>query len=307
MSDAAVESTAPPLTIQAERRRRLVGIGLMVAALMCFSGLDASAKWLNRSVDPLLSVWFRYMASVALVSLAINPWTRPRVLRTNRLWIQIARSLLLFLSTALNFIALQYLQLAETMSIIFATPLLVALLAGPLLGEWIGPRRLAAIGIGFVGVLVITRPGLGTMHPAALLSVAGSVAYALYAVMTRLLASHDSSETTMVYSGLAGVVLMTPLLPLFWTTPASAMTWILLIATGAFGAIGHWLLILAHARAPAPILSPFIYTQIVWMLALGYFLFGDWPDPWTLVGSGIVIASGLYLLYRERVRQVDPS
>src|SRR4028119_20618 len=101
------------------------------------------------------------MASVALVSLAINPWARPRVLRTNRLWIQIARSLLLFLSTALNFIALQYLQLAETMSIIFATPLLVALLAGPLLGEWIGPRRLAAIGVGLLGVLVITRPGLG--------------------------------------------------------------------------------------------------------------------------------------------------
>jgi drug/metabolite transporter (DMT)-like permease len=247
------------------------------------------------------------MASVALVSLAINPWTHPRVLRTKRLWVQIVRSLLLFLSTALNFIALQYLQLAETMSITFATPLLVALLAGPLLGERVGPRRLAAIGVGFLGVLVITRPGLGTMHPAALLSVAGSVAYAFYALATRILASHDSSQTTMVYSGLAGAVLMTPLLPFIWTTPASALTWILLVATGAFGALGHWLLILAHARAPAPILSPFIYTQIVWMLALGYVLFGDWPDHWTLLGSAIVIASGLYLLYRERVRTPDPK
>jgi drug/metabolite transporter (DMT)-like permease len=185
--------------------------------------------------------------------------------------------------------------------------LLVALLAGPLLGERVGPHRLAAIGVGFLGVLVITRPGLGTMHPAALLSVAGSVAYALYAITTRILASHDSSQTTMIYSGLAGVVLMTPLLPFVWTTPTSPLTWILLVATGAFGALGHWLLILAHARAPAPILSPFIYTQIVWMLALGYVLFGDWPDHWTLVGSGIVIASGLYLLYRERVRRLDSA
>jgi drug/metabolite transporter (DMT)-like permease len=125
--------------------------------------------------------------------------------------------------------------------------------------------------------------------------------------MTRLLATSDSSQTTLVYSGAAGVVLLTPALPLFWTTPSSPGTWILFVALGVFGAVGHWLLILAHARAPAAILSPFIYTQIVWMLALGYLIFGDWPDAWTLVGAGIVIASGLYLLYRERVRRIEPK
>jgi drug/metabolite transporter (DMT)-like permease len=303
MSDAAVQA-ASSFQARAERRNRLIGIGLMCAALMCFSCLDASAKWLNRSMDPLLTVWWRYVSSVVLVSFAINPWTRPGVLRTNRMWVQVARSLLLFLSTACNFVALQYMQLAETISIIFSTPLMVALLAGPLLGEWIGPRRLVAIGVGFVGVLVVTRPGVGTMHPAALLSVAGSVAYAFYAITTRVLAAHDSSQTTMVYSGLAGVVLMTPLLPFVWTTPATPLAWFLVVAIGVFGAVGHWLLILAHARAPAPILSPFIYTQIVWMLALGYVLFGDWPDHWTLAGSSIVIASGLYLIYRERARKL---
>jgi drug/metabolite transporter (DMT)-like permease len=302
MSDAAVQ-TASSFQARAERRNRLIGIGLMCAALLCFSCLDASAKWLNRSMDPLLTVWWRYVSSVVLVSFAINPWTRPGVLKTNRMWVQIVRSVLLFLSTACNFIALQYLQLAETISIIFSTPLMVALLAGPLLGEWIGPRRLAAIGVGFVGVLVVTRPGVGAMHPAALLSIAGAVAYAFYAIMTRVLAAHDSSQTTMVYSGLAGVVLMTPLLPFIWTTPATPLAWLLVVAIGVFGAVGHWLLILAHARAPAPILSPFIYTQIVWMLALGYILFGDWPDRWTLVGSAIVISSGLYLIYRERARR----
>ena len=100
---------------------------------------------------------------------------------------------------------------------------------------------------------------------------------------------------------------MTPLLPLIWTTPDPLLMWVLFLSLGLYGGFGHWLLILAHARAPAPILSPFIYTQIVWMLALGYILFGDWPDAWTMTGAGVVIASGLYLLYRERVRRVEPG
>jgi drug/metabolite transporter (DMT)-like permease len=301
MTGIAAQAASSKNVSRADRRRRLAGIGLMCAALLCFSCLDATAKWVNRSVDPLMTVWWRYAVSVLLVSCLINPWTRPGVLRSNRFGLQVLRSLLLFFSTVTNFFALKHLQLAETISISFSVPLMVALMAGPLLGEWIGPRRLVAVGIGFIGVLVVTRPGVD-MHPAVLLSVAGSVAYAFYAITTRILAAHDSSQTTMVYSGLAGVVLMAPVLPVIWNTPDSPSTWLLFLSIGALGAFGHWLLILAHARAPAPILSPFIYTQIIWMIALGYILFGDWPDMWTLVGAGVVIASGLYLLYRERVR-----
>src|SRR3954471_10013633 len=176
MPDAAAE-IASSHKARVERRERLIGIGLMCAALMCFSSLDATAKWLNRSMDPLLTVWWRYTSSVVLVSLALNPLNHPRLLTTTRPGMQALRSSLLFLSTVLNFFALRYLQLAETMSILFATPLMVALLAGPLLGGWVGSGRLVAIGVGFAGVLVITRPGLGTMHPAVLLSIAGSVAY----------------------------------------------------------------------------------------------------------------------------------
>ncbi len=275
----------------------------MCLALFCFSCLDASAKWLNRSIDPMLSVWARYLASVALVFVAVNPWTRPGVLHTNHLGLQMLRSGLLFFSTAANFIALQYLQLVEALSIVFSTPLLVALLSGPILGERAGPRRLAAIAVGFVGVLIITRPGIGAMHPAALLSMAGAVSYAFYNILTRVLASTDRSETTLVYSGLVGLALTTPLVPFVWSAPPSPLAWVLLAGLGVFGAVGHWVLILAHARAPAPVLAPFIYTQIVWMLTLGYLVFGDWPDPWTFVGAGVVIASGLYLFYRERAGQ----
>ena len=279
----------------------------MCAALLCFSCLDATAKWVNRSVDPMVTVWARYMSAVCLTFLVINPRTQPGALRTRRLPLQLLRSFLLFASTLCNFFALKYLQLVETQSIIFATPLLVALLAGPLLGERIGWQRMTAIAVGFIGILVITRPGSGTMHPAALLSLAGSVSYAFYNIVTRMLASSDSIATTTLYSSVAGIVFVTPVLPWVWTTPSSPLVWFLLATTGFYGAFGHWLLVLAYARAPAAILAPFIYSQIVWMLVLGYVLFGDWPDSWTFVGAGIVIASGLYLLYRERVKHRKPE
>jgi drug/metabolite transporter (DMT)-like permease len=302
-----MEGSLQRLTPRLDERRRLVGIALMCGALLSFACLDAAAKWLNQFLDPVLTVWVRYVGSVVFVSLFVNPWTTPGVARTARPWLQAGRSVLLLGSTALNFVALKHLQLTETVSIMFATPFLVALLAGPLLGERVGPRRLAAIAVGFAGILIITRPGLGGLHPAALLSLGGAICYALYSIATRVLAAHDSSATTMFYSGFAGIVLVTPLVPFAWSLPDSPLVWVMMAVVGAFGALGHWLLILAHARAPAPILSPFIYTQIVWMIALGFVIFGDLPDGWTLVGAAIVIASGLYLLYRERVRSTRPS
>lgn len=283
-------------------RARLVAIGLMCAAVLLFSVLDASAKWLSASMDPLQVVFSRYAGSMLLVLALLNPWTRPGVFRTRKPGLQIVRSLLLLGSTALNFFAVKYLQLAETVSIMFATPLLVALLSGPLLGEWPGPRRLVAIAIGFVGVIVVTRPGVGGMHPAAFLAALGCICYSFYSLTTRILARHDSSETTMIYSGLAGTVIMVPLLPLYWSTPTTSLEWGLMLMTGVLGGFGHWLLILAHRLAPATVLAPFMYSQIVWMIGLGWFVFGQWPDRWTFVGASIVIGSGLYLLYRERVR-----
>jgi len=282
------------------RRDRLVGLALMCGAVLCFAGLDTTAKWLSHETHPLLGVWARYVSSVVLVSLVVNPWSVPGLARTRRPWLQAGRSALLLISTVCNFFALQYLQVAQTTSIMFAAPLLVALAAGPLLGEWIGPRPLAAVAVGFVGVLIITRPGAG-MHPAALLSVFGTICYGLYAIATRVLAASDSSSTTLFYSGLAGVLLLTPFVPSVWLTP-SLPVGLMMLATGVFGAVGHWLLILAHARAPAPVLAPFLYTQLIWVVILGYLAFGDLPDRWTLVGATVVVGSGLYLLSRERAR-----
>lgn len=295
---------AAPPHLPETRRSRLIAIGLICGAVLFFALLDASAKWLSAFMDPVQVVFARYAGSMVLVLLLLNPWSRPGVLRTKRPVLQGVRSLLLLGSTMLNFVAVKYLQLAETVSIMFAGPLLVALVAGPMLGEWPGPRRLAAIAVGFIGVLVITRPGFGGMHPAAILSVFGCICYCFYALATRQLAAFDPPETTMVYSGVAGTFAVLPLLPWIWTTPDGWLPWVLMLATGVFGGFGHWLLILAHRLAPATVLAPFIYSQIIWMIALGWFVFGQFPDRWTFVGAGIVIASGLYLLYRERVRAV---
>jgi drug/metabolite transporter (DMT)-like permease len=279
---------------------RIKGIALMCAAVLCFTGIDTSAKYLNHYMDTLQVVWARYLGAFLIGCLLVNPLLKPELLRTARPWLQLGRSALLLFSTVLNIYALRYLQLDETLSILFATPLLVAALSIPILGESIGPRRWAAIIVGFLGIMIITRPGFGNMHPAALLTVLGTVCYAVYSISTRILSATDSSGTTLFYSSLFGAVVMTAILPFVWSWPVGPLQIAVMVIMGTCGALGHYLLILAHRLAPASILAPFIYTQIVWMVLSGYLVFGDLPTHWTLIGGAVVIASGLYLLYRER-------
>jgi drug/metabolite transporter (DMT)-like permease len=283
-----------------ERRQRLKGIALMTGAVAGFSCIDATGKFLINHMDIVQVVWARYAFAFVFSLTISNPFARPALMRTGRPWLQIGRSTLLLGSTALNLLALRYLQLDQTVSIMFSTPFLVAILAGPLLGEWIGPRRWAAVSIGFLGVILVMRPGLGGIHPAAILTIIGTFLYAIYLITTRVLARTDSTETTLFYSNVVGLIGMTLVLPLVWTTPRDPVVAVAMVAIGGFGALGHYLLIAAHRLAPAPILAPFMYSQLIWMATLGYLVFGDVPNRWTLLGAAIVIASGLYLLFRER-------
>lgn len=303
MTTPATKTSLPPDQAARTRRQRLVAIALMCCAFACFSALDATAKWLSPRIGTIETTWVRYVSSFFFVSLVLNPWSKPGLAVTKRSWLQASRSLMLLVSTLLNFMALRYLQLAETMTIMFLQPLLVALISGPLLGEWVGPRRLAAIGVGFIGVLLITRPGAGGIHWAAIYSFLGVGAYAAYSLITRSLAGHDSSETTMFYSAAAGIIVLTPVAAMSWTVIPDFLTLLIMAVLGFWGALGHWLLILAHRHASAAVLAPFLYTQIIWMISLGYFVFGDIPDRWTLAGASIVILSGIYLLHRERVQK----
>jgi drug/metabolite transporter (DMT)-like permease len=294
------------------RRQRLIGIALMLAAVLAFSCLDAMAKYLGSHMPTLQVVGVRCAAAFLIALMVSNPLTRPGLLKTMRPSLQLWRASMLLGSTVFNFMAFRYLQLDEAMAILFSTPFLVAILAGPLLGEWVGWRRWTAILVGFAGVLVVVRPGLGGMQWAALLSFGSAVCYAFYNIITRMLSRTDSSETTLFYGNLFGCIVMVPVLPFVWVTPPSWLDVVLMVALGVFGAGGHFLLILAHRRAPASVLSPFIYTQIVYASTLGYLVFGNVPSEWTIAGAAIVIASGLYLLSRERkvtgrVAPVEPG
>jgi drug/metabolite transporter (DMT)-like permease len=282
------------------QKDRLTGIGLMCGAVLLFAFSDATAKYLNGHMDTVQVVWARYMSAFVLALFIVNPIRRPQVMRTSRPWLQLGRSTLLLVSTALNFVALRYLQLDQAVAIIFCTPFIVAALGGPILGEWIGWRRWIAIMVGFCGVLLVARPGAGGIHPAALLSVMGALCYAIYSISTRILSRTDSNETTNFYSNLVGAILVSVAAPFFWTSQSDPKVIVLMCTMGLFSGMGHYLLIIGHRLAPASVLAPFIYTEIVWMIALGYWVFGDVPNHWTLAGVAVVILSGLYLLYRER-------
>ncbi len=268
-----------------ERVQRLTGIALMCGAVACFALLDTTAKYLSLSMSTFEVVWARYTGAFLFPFIVSNPWTRPGLTRTARPALQIGRSVLLLGSTMCNFAALRYLQLDEAIALVFSTPFFVAALSGPLLGERVRWRRWTAIAIGFVGVLVVTRPGPASFQPAALLSLSAALFYALYSLTTRMLARTDSNETTLFYSNIVGAAALLPVVPFVWTTPTD----LLVIA-----------LMVAHRLAPAAVLSPFIYTEIVLVIALGYLVFGDLPNRFTLAGAAIVVASGLYIVHRER-------
>jgi drug/metabolite transporter (DMT)-like permease len=285
-----------------DRRHRLTAIGLMALATICFAGLDSSAKYLVvvEQVPVAQVTWLRFVGHVVFSAVVLWPFALRPSLRSAKPWLQIFRSALMVVTTGFNFIALRYLQLDQTITIFFLTPLLVAALAGPLLDEWVGWHRMMAIIVGFLGVVLVVHPGIGTVHWAMLLALIATFGYALYNLATRYLAAFDPAAVTQTYTPLAGVVIVAAPALAAWHWPESLSQWLLLASLGFWGGLGHWLLILAHRSAPAPVLAPFIYLGLIWMSTLGFLLFGDVPTLWTLSGAAIVIGSGLYLLARER-------
>ncbi len=272
--------------------------------MLMMSLLATGATYASAYLPTLEVAWVRYALSLVLAVLILRSWKHPSDYVTRRPGMQFLRAFLLLASTAFNFTALRYLQLAESAAIAFAAPLIVTALAGPVLGEWPGPRRWIAVIVGFVGVLVIVQPGSQAFQPAALFSVCAAFCYAGYNITTRKLSGTESPAGMLIYGSLFGVVALTPVMP--FIEPAMPPTWAVaaaLFATGFFATIGHMLVIKAHRLAPAAVLAPFQYTQILWMPLLGYIFFNDLPGSHTLLGATIVIASGLYILYRERVHR----
>lgn len=306
----------PTPSASADPSHTYKAIGLMALATVCFALLDITVKYLvdDHHVPTSQATWLRFAGHVVFSALVLWPFALKPSLRSAKPLIQIFRSCMMILTTALNFIALKYLQLDQTVTIFFLTPLLVAGLAGPLLGEWIGLHRMLAIAAGFLGVLVVMHPGLGEVHWAMLLVLGATCGYALYNIATRYLAAFDPPSVTQTYTPLVGVLVMTPFAFADWQSPDDWFLWLLFATLGFWGGLGHWFLILAHRMAPAAVLAPYIYLGLIWMSVGGFLVFGDVPTGWTLGGGGIVILAGLYLLARERkvsakggpAAQVDP-
>jgi drug/metabolite transporter (DMT)-like permease len=279
---------------------RLTGIALVSLCYVLFTLLDGAAKWLVAGVPVIVVVWLRFLMHAIFASALLLPLRGKSLIRTRHWRWHAARAVMFVVMTGLNFWALQYLQLVVTSSIFFLAPIVTALVAAPMLGEKIDAGRWAAIIAGFAGVLVIVRPGSADFHPAMLLAVANAVLVAIFNLMTRRLAAYDSPETIQYLPAVGAAALLAPFALAAWQSPAGWLEWTVACLMGALGGLGHYLLAAAHRYAPATVLAPFLYQQVLYMALFGYAVFGDVPAPPVWIGAAIVIASGLYLFARER-------
>ena len=287
--------------VQAREERTVAGLALMAAAVLCFTCIDASAKWLMLSGLPALQVVFaRYAGHLVLSLLVFVPSEGAAAFRSRRPLLQLLRSTLLFGSTALNFTALNFLPITLTTTIMFAGPIVVTLLSIPILGERIGLRRLGAIVVGFLGVVIAVRPWGAGFHPAILLSIGALFCASLYFVLTRLLAGIESNATSQVWTSGLATLCLAPVAWSVWTWPDTAATWTVLGLIGAFGGVGHSMVTIAHRFADASILAPVVYVQLIFATLAGVVVFDTPPTAWTLAGALVIIGSGIYIWRRER-------
>ena len=289
--------------VKPREERPTAGLALMVSAVFCFTMIDTSAKWLAMSgLAPLQIVFARYLGHFVAAVAVVVPRQGAGAFVSASPRIQALRSVFLLLSTVFNFLALSFLPITVTTTIMFAGPIVVSLLSMPILHEPVGARRLGAVLAGFLGVLIVIRPWGAQFQPAMLLSVAALGCASLYFVLTRYLAGTESNATSQLWaSGLASLV-MAPLALRIWEWPDSAVGYGVLICIGLFGAAGHAIATLAHRFADASALAPVFYAQILFATLAGLIVFDTAPTAWTLAGGAVIVASGIYIWRRERER-----
>ena len=278
-----------------------LGMIMMLLAWGFFSLVDTSVKWLVLAGLPALQLAFaRYAGQFVITcALSLRDFGPLPVLTRQQLVLLTIRSALLASATVLNFYALRFLPLPLTASIMFSSPIFVALLAVPLLGEQIGRWRWGAILMGFAGVLVIIQPFGTTFHPAALIIVYNALAMALFSIITRKLSNQVTAQTMQMFVGGFGTLVLFPFLIISWQLPESALNWALMIGLGVWAWAGHEIFTRAHAFAPASVLMPFSYSFILYLSLSSYLVWGDLPSASTLLGAVIIVLSGLIIWWRE--------
>ena len=271
----------------------------MLAGLFMFGVTDMQAKLLTESLHPVQIIWFRQIGLLIGV-LVLLCWHGLAILKTSNLLLQLGRGTLAICSALLFVFALRYVALADAVAASFIAPFLVTLLGALVLGEKIGAKRWSAIVIGFIGAVIIVRPGMGVIHPAVMLVVLAAFFYALRQVVGRLLADSDATLTTISYTAIAGSIIISVPLVFVWQWPESHAIWLLLTTLAISGALGEILIIKALELTEASALAPTHYTLILWATFYGYVVFDQLPDRWTLLGTGIIVAAGIYTWHRHR-------
>lgn len=278
---------------------------MLLGALFLFVLLDSTAKYLGARHPVPMLVWSRYMVHFLLMVIFLAPSMRLRLVTTTRPARQIVRAVCLLFTTFFAMAAFARMPLAETTAIVFAAPLMVTLLARPVLGEQIGFLRWAAVIIGFAGVLLIARPGSGLVTDGVLLALAAAVCYALYQILTRQLSSTENSVTMLFYTALIGTIGMSLALPWIWTGQMPGLLDALMITSlGIYGGVGHFLLIKAFRDAPASVLSPILYVQLILATLMGWIVFGHFPDSAALMGILTIAVAGAVIAFDSRSKPV---
>lgn len=282
----------------------LTGILLMLAAMSVVPLMDGFAKELSGRFSVWQIVWGRFFFHLLFLLPLVLVRYGPKALLPQYPVMQVVRGGLLLLATIVFFAAIAVMPIADALAIYFISPLLVTALSPVLLGEQVGLRRWAAVGGGFIGVLIIIRPGFVSIDTGTWLALCGGVVYSLYAISTRKLAGSAPPLVTLTFTAILGAVILSLLMPFLWLVPTST-DWFLMAGMGLCAAVGHYLLIKAFDYAPASVLAPFSFTEIIMATVVGYVGFGDFPDQWTWVGIAIIIASGVYISWRERRHKID--
>jgi len=282
--------------------RPFKGIALILASTVFLGTSDVTAKYLSATLPSIEIAWIRFLVFALIMIPAMVPGTPLYALRTTRPGFQLMRGVALLGSSLFFISGLRYLPIAEASATGFVSPLFVTALSIVFLGESVGVRRWLATAAGLLGVLIILRPGTGAFHAAAFFPIVSALCWAVTLIMTRMMSGREHAITTMTYSSIAGLCVLSALVPFTWVAPS----WhdiLFGILIGVASTAGQWIVVLAFRYADASVLAPFSYSQLVWVSILGFLIFGEVPDIWTVVGAAFIVASGLYTAHRERVRR----
>jgi len=296
------DNTPPQRSAPARADRPFRGIVLILASTVFLGASDVTAKYLSATLPSIEIAWIRFLVFALIMSPAMFPGSPLFALHSARPGLQALRGVALVGSSLFFISGLRFLPIAEASATGFVAPLFVTALSILFLRESVGLRRWIATAVGLFGVIIILRPGTGAFHPAAIFPIVSALAWACTLIMTRMMSGREHVLTTMTYSSIVGACILTALVPLVWVSP-SWRDIVFGILIGLASTAGQWIVVLAFRYADASVLAPFSYSQLLWVGILGFVIFGEVPDTWTITGAVFIVGSGLYTAHRERVRR----